>query len=47
MSIRNMRDALKNAPKYKRALKWIEKVENMHETQVIAVYYRMLRANEL
>ena len=47
MSVAAMREALRNAPKYKHAFKWIEKVNNMHDDQVIAVYYRMLRGHEL
>ena len=47
MSVEAMREALRNAPKYRRALRWLKKVNNMHDNQVIAVYFRMLRANEL
>ena len=47
MSVYEMRDALKRAPKYRGARTWIAKVEAMHDKQVIAVYFRMLRAGEL
>ena len=43
MSVCEMRDALK----YHGAHTWIAKVEAMHDRQVIAVYFRMLRAGEL
>lgn len=47
MTVCEMRDALKHAPKYHGARTWIEKVEAMHDNQVIAVYFRMLRTGEL
>lgn len=47
MSVETMREALKQAPKYHGAQRWIERVDNMHAQQVIAVYYRMLNAGEL
>ena len=47
MTVCEMRDALKHAPKYREARTWIAKVEAMHDSQVIAVYFRMLRAGEL
>lgn len=47
MAVCEMRDALKRAPKYQGARTWIEKVGAMHDNQVIAVYFRMLRAGEL
>ena len=47
MSVTAMRDLLCRAPKYHEARTWIEKVAAMHDKQVIAVYFRMLRAGEL
>ena len=45
MSVEQMRDVLKK--QYKGAWKWVDKVNNMHDEQVIAVYYRMRRAGQL
>ena len=51
MSVAAMRDALKKAPKYNHTpsarATWTTKVDRMHDNQVIAVYYRMLRGGEL
>ena len=47
MTVCEMRDALKLAPKYKGAYTWVTKVEAMHDNQVIAVYFRLLRTGEL
>ena len=47
MSVAYMREELKNAPKYKRAQTWLEKVDKMHDNQVMAVYFRMKRSGEL
>ena len=51
MSVSNMREALKRAPKYNHtpssSATWSAKVDRMHDNQVIAVYYRMLRGGEL
>ena len=45
MSVEQMRAVLKK--QYKGAWKWVNKVNNMHDEQVIAVYYRMNRAGQL
>lgn len=45
MSVEQMRDVLKK--QYKGAWKWVNKVNNMHDEQVIAVYKRMSRAGQL
>ena len=45
MSVEQMRAVLKK--QYKGAYKWVNKVNNMHDEQVIAVYYRMSRAGQL
>lgn len=51
MPVTNMREALKRAPKYNHTpaarATWIAKVDRMHDNQIIAVYYRMLRGGEL
>lgn len=47
MLVCEMREALKRAPKYHGARTWVDKVCAMPDRQVIAVYYRMLRAGEL
>lgn len=47
MSTEVMREALRNAPKYHRAPKWIARVNAMHSRQVWAVYMRMFWAGEL
>lgn len=47
MSIDDMRMALKKRTKYKNSRKWINRVNAMHDEQVIAVYFRMKRAGEL
>ena len=45
MSVEQMRAVLKK--QYKGAWKWVNKVNNMHDAQVVAVYYRMSRAGQL
>lgn len=47
MSIASMRSILKTKTKYKNSYKWINKVNKMPDNQIIAVYYRMLRAGEI
>ena len=47
MTVDNMRAALKKHTKYKNSWKWINRVNAMHDAQVIAVYMRMLRAGEI
>ena len=47
MSVVQMREILKKCSKYANSYKWINKVNVMSDNQVIAVYYRMLRAGEL
>lgn len=47
MSVVQMREILKKRTKYKNSYKWINKVNAMADNQVIAVYFRMLRAGEL
>jgi len=43
MSIADMRYALYQVPKYKGAYGWIQRVNKMHEDQVLAVYLRFQR----
>lgn len=45
MSVEQMRAILKK--QYNGACKWVNKVNNMHDEQVIAVYNRMLYAHQL
>lgn len=45
MSVDAMRAALKKL--YKGASKWVNRVDAMHDEQVIAVYYRMKRSGQL
>ena len=47
MSVSAMRDILCRAPKYRGAKTWVDKVWAMPDRQVIAIYFRMLRAGEL
>lgn len=51
MPVAAMRVALKRAPKYNytpsASATWSAKVDRMHDNQVIAIYYRMLRGGEL
>ena len=47
MSIVQMRVILKERTKYKNSYRWINKVNNMSDSQVVAVYFRMSRAGEL
>ena len=47
MSTIQMRTILKTRTKYSNSYKWINKVNDMSDSQVIAVYYKMLRAGEL
>lgn len=47
MNVSLMRDLLCRAPKYHGAQAWVQKVCAMPDNQVIAVYFRMLRAGEL
>ena len=47
MSIIQMRVILKERTKYRNSYKWVNKVNAMSDGQVVAVYYRMLRAGEL
>jgi hypothetical protein len=47
VSVVQMREALKKRTKYKNSYKWINKVNAMSDNQVIAIFYRMLRAGEL
>ena len=42
MSITAMRNYLKSYPKYKKSPKWLTKVDNMSDNQVIAVYYSLV-----
>lgn len=44
MSVGAMRDALKNKTRYRYSEKWESKVNRMPDSQVIAVYYRLLRS---
>lgn len=43
MSVANMRNALYKVPKYKGATSWIQRVNKMHDDQVLAVYLRFQR----
>lgn len=45
MSINSMRTALKSL--YNGAYKWVSKVNNMSDKQVVAVYYRMVGSGQL
>ena len=45
MSVDNMRGILKR--QYNGAYKWITRVNNMSDGQVVAVYYRMLNSGQL
>lgn len=45
MSVEAMRAVLKK--QYKGAYKWVNRVNNMSDNQVIAVYYRMLGSGQL
>ena len=47
MLVIQMRAILKERTKYSNSYKWINKVNGMSDRQVIAVYFRMLRAGEL
>lgn len=47
MSVEQMRAILKSRTKYKNSYRWINRVNAMPDDQVIAVYFRMLRAGEL
>lgn len=47
MLVKDMRTALKNAPKYGHSMKWHDKVDKMKDNQVIAVYCRMKEAGDL
>lgn len=47
MSVNSMRAILKTRTKYKNSYRWINRVNKMPDNQVIAVYYRMLRAGEI
>ena len=46
-TIETMRDALKNHTKYCNSSKWINRVNQMPDNQVIAVYMRMKRTGEI
>ena len=45
MSIEVMRAVLKK--QYNGAYKWVNRVNNMSDGQVVAVYYRMLNSGQL
>lgn len=47
MSIEQMKAILKKCPRYKQSWKWINKVNAMSDSQVVAVYYRMLNTGML
>ena len=46
MSIAQMRVALKTKTKYRNSFKWINRVNKMSDNQVLAVYMRILEAQE-
>lgn len=45
MSVEQMRDVL--SQQYGGAPKWVNKVKNMSDRQVMAVYFRMLSAGQI
>ena len=45
MSVEAMRAVLKT--QYGGAYKWVNRVNNMSDSQVVAVYYRMLNSGQL
>lgn len=45
MSVEAMRAVLRG--QYNGAYKWITRVNNMSDSQVVAVYYRMLNSGQL
>lgn len=45
MSIEAMRAALKKL--YGGSYKWVNRVNKMHDNQIIAVYYRMLGSGQI
>ena len=47
MSVVQMRVILKERTKYANSYKWINKVNAMSDRQVMAVYFKLLRAGEL
>ena len=47
MEVVQMRVILKTRTKYRNSYKWINKVNAMSDSQVMAVYYKMVRAGEL
>jgi hypothetical protein len=47
MSVVQMRAILKKHTKYANSYKWINKVNAMSDSQVVAIYFKMLRAGEL
>lgn len=51
MSVANMREALKRAPKYNytyaASVTWSAKVDRMSDNQVMAIYFRMSKGGEL
>ena len=47
MSVEQMREAFKDARRYKGAQKWKDKVDRMSDKQVTAIYFRMLKGGEL
>lgn len=47
MLVKDMRTALKNAPKYGHSMKWHDRVDRMKDNQIAAIYYRMKSAGEL
>lgn len=47
VSVDEMREAIKNAPRYRYSQQWHQRVNNMPDKQVIAIYFRMLRSKEL
>lgn len=47
MEVYEMRDAIKNSSKYCNSKVWKNRVDNMADNQVMAIYYRMLRDGDL
>lgn len=46
MDIINMRQYVKDAYGSGRSKRWCEKVDKMHDNQVIAIYYNLLNRNK-
>lgn len=47
LTVAQMRMILKQKTKYRNSYKWINRVNAMGDSQVIAVYHRMLEAGQI